>query len=104
MAVLIHYSPQFLLDLDRIEDYIRDQLNQPGSAADIVDSILDDIETILPDNPEAGTFYYLPNGMNSGYRVLVHEAIHCKTFYQYLSGEIFVVREAHDLQDVHRLL
>lgn len=104
MPHVIHYSPQFVLDLNNMEEYIRDTLNQPSSAAEITETILDDIASILTDHPEAGHEYILPNGMDSGYRVLVHESISCKTFYQYISGEVFVVRAIHDRQDVMKIL
>lgn len=42
--------------------------------------------------------------MDSRYRVMVHEAVGCKTFYCYISGEVYVVREANDRQDVMKIL
>ena len=65
----IFYSPKSRKDLDRIYDYIYDDLNKPIAAEKTVKGILDKIGE-LKEYPRLGPVWYLENNIDSGFQFL----------------------------------
>ena len=70
--IKILYSPKSRKDLDRIFDYIHDDLNNPIAAEKIVKGILKKISE-LKEYPQLGSVWYLENNINSGFRFLRYD-------------------------------
>ncbi len=94
--IKIFYSPKSKKDLDRIYDYIYDDLNNPVAAKRTVKGILGKINE-LKEYPQLGPIWYLENDINSGFRFLRYE--NYILFYQITKDDIFIVRILHLLQD-----
>lgn len=62
----IFHSPKSRKDLDRIYDYIYDDLNKPIAAEKTVKGILDKIGE-LKEYPRRGSVWYLENNIDSGF-------------------------------------
>ena len=62
----IFYSPKSRKDLDRIYDYIYDDLNNPIAAEKTVKGILNKIGEIK-EYPRLGSVWYLENNIDSGF-------------------------------------
>ena len=85
--IKIFYSPKSRKDLDRIYDYIYDDLNNPIAAEKTVKGILKKISEIK-EYPQLGPVWYLENNINN-YII----------FYQITKETILIVRILHRLQD-----
>ena len=94
--IKILYSPKSRKDLDRILDYIHDDLNNPIAAEKIVKGILNKISE-LKEYPQLGSVWYLENNINSGFRFLKYD--NYIIFYQITKETILIVRILHRLQD-----
>ena len=94
--IKILYSPKSRKDLDRIFDYIHDDLNNPIAAEKIVKGILNKISE-LKEYPQLGSVWYLENNINSGFRFLKYD--NYIIFYQITKKTILIVRILHRLQD-----
>ena len=94
--IKILYSPKSRKDLDRIFDYIHDDLNNPIAAEKIVKGILNKISE-LKEYPQLGSVWYLENNINSGFRFLRYD--NYIIFYQITKKTILIVRILHRLQD-----
>ncbi len=92
----IFYSPKSRKDLDRIYDYIYDDLNNPIAAEKTVKGILNKIGEIK-EYPRLGPVWYLENNIDSGFRFLTCD--NYIIFYQITKETIFIVRILHRLQD-----
>ncbi len=67
--IKIFYSPKSRKDLDRIYDYIYDDLNNPIAAEKTVKGILDKISE-LKEYPQLRPVWYLRKNIDSGFRFL----------------------------------
>ena len=94
--IKIFYSPKSRKDLDRIYDYIHDDLNNPIAAEKIVKEILNKIGE-LNEYPQLGPIWYLENNIDSGFRFLRYD--NYIIFYQITKETILIVRILHRLQD-----
>ena len=94
--IKILYSPKSRKDLDRIFDYIHDDLNNPIAAEKIVKGILNKISE-LKEYPQIGSIWYLENNINSGFRFLKYD--NYIIFYQITKETILIVRILHRLQN-----
>lgn len=94
--IKILYSPKSRKDLDRIFDYIHDDLNNPIAAEKIVKGILNKISE-LKEYPQLGSIWYLENNINSGFRFLKYD--NYIIFYQITKETILIVRILHRLQN-----
>ena len=94
--IKILYSPKSRKDLDRIFDYIHDDLNNPIAAEKIVKGILNKIGE-LKEYPKLGPIWYLENNIDSGFRFLRYD--NYIIFYQITKKTILIVRILHRLQD-----
>ncbi|WP_283109350.1 type II toxin-antitoxin system RelE/ParE family toxin [Thomasclavelia spiroformis] len=94
--IKILYSPKSRKDLDRILDYIHDDLNNPIAAEKIVKGILNKISE-LKEYPQLGSVWYLENNINSGFRFLKYD--NYIIFYQITKETILIVRILHRLQN-----
>ncbi len=94
--IKILYSPKSRKDLDRIFDYIHDDLNNPIAAEKIVKGILNKISE-LKEYPQLGSVWYLENNINSGFRFLKYD--NYIIFYQITKETILIVRILHRLQN-----
>ena len=94
--IKILYSPKSRKDLDRIFDYIHDDLNNPIAAEKIVKGILNKISE-LKEYPQLGSVWYLENNIDSGFRFLRYD--NYIIFYQITKETILIVRILHRLQD-----
>ena len=97
----VHYSPEFLNDLDEIADYIVSEFCDPAAAERITNGIVDATE-ILEEYPESGRKVFLPNGMDSGYRFVVYREY--VAVYRFERNEVFVARAINTRQDYMRIL
>ena len=68
--IKIFYSPKSRKDLDRIYDYIYDDLNNTIAAEKTVKGILNKIGEIK-EYPRLGPVWYLENNIDSGFRFLI---------------------------------
>ena len=96
----IHFSRLFLIDLEKIGDYIAEQLSNKA-ALKVTDEILVSLN-ILREFPEAGQRFILPDGSTSGYRYLL-----CGKyimFYKIKNNEVYVSRVFHQKQDYINIL
>ena len=94
--IKILYSPKSRKDLDRIFDYIHDDLNNPIAAEKIVKGILNKISE-LKEYPQLGSVWYLENNINSGFRFLKYD--NYIILYQITKETILIVRILHRLQN-----
>ena len=94
--IKILYSPKSRKDLDRIFDYIHDDLNNPIAAEKIVKGILNKISE-LKEYPQLRSVWYLENNINSGFRFLKYD--NYIIFYQITKETILIVRILHRLQN-----
>lgn len=94
--IKIFYSPKSRKDLDKIYDYIYDDLNNPIAAEKTVKGILDKIGE-LKEYPQLGPVWYLENNIDSGFRFL--RCDNYIIFYQITKETILIVRILHCLQD-----
>ena len=94
--IKILYSPKSRKDLDRIFDYIHDDLNNPIAAEKIVKGMLNKISE-LKEYPQLGSIWYLENNINSGFRFLKYD--NYIIFYQITKETILIVRILHRLQN-----
>ena len=94
--IKIFYSPKSRKDLDRIYDYIYDDLNNPVVANKTVKGILDKVSE-LKEYPQLGPIWYLENNIDSGFRFLRYE--NYILFYQMTKETILIVRVLYHLQD-----
>ena len=94
--IKIFYSPKSRKDLDRIFDYIHDDLNNPIAAEKIVKGILNKISE-LKEYPQLGPVWYLENNIDSGFRFLRYD--NYIIFYQITKETILIVRILHRLQN-----
>ena len=94
--IKILYSPKSRKDLDRIFDYIHDDLNNPIAAEKTAKGILNKIGE-LKEYPQLGTVWYLENNIDSGFRFLRYD--NYIIFYQITKKTILIVRILHRLQD-----
>lgn len=101
MRCNVRYSPAFLDDLMRIEEYIKTQFHDPDAAARVTDGILDATEA-LAGCPESGARVFLPGGLDSGYRFVIYKG--WLAVYTLRSGEVCVARAVHEKQDYMRVL
>lgn len=100
MSKKIHFSKHFLIDLEKIGDYITEQISNK-TALKVTDEILASLK-ILYEYPKAGQILFLPDGFISGYRYLV-----CKKyiiFYKIINDEVFIARVFHQKQDYISIL
>ena len=77
--IKIFYSPKSRKDLDRIYDYIYDDLNNPIAAEKTVKGIFNKIGE-LKEYPRLGPVWYLENNIDSGFRFLTCD--NCKSQYK----------------------
>ncbi len=68
--IKIFYSPKSRKDLDRIYDYIYDDLNNTIAAEKTVKGILNKIGE-LKEYPRLGAVWYLANNSHSGFRFFI---------------------------------
>ena len=96
--IKIFYSPKSRKDLDKIYDYIYDDLNNPIAAEKTVKGILDKISE-LKEYPQLGPVWYLENNIDSGFRFLTCD--NYIIFYQITKEKetILIVRILHCLQN-----
>ena len=94
--IKIFYSPKSRKDLDRIYDYIYDDLNNPIAAEKTVKGILNKIGE-LKEYPQLGLVWYLENNIDSGFRFLTCD--NYIIFYQITKETILIVRILHCLQN-----
>ena len=92
----IFYSPKSRKDLDRIYDYIYDDLNNPIAAEKTVKGILKKISEIK-EYPRLGAVWYLENNIDSGFRFFTCD--NYIIFYKNTKEAILIVRILHCLQD-----
>ena len=92
----IFYSPKSRKDLDRIYDYIYDDLNNTIAAEKTVKGILNKIGEIK-EYPRLGPVWYLENNIDSGFRFLICD--NYIIFYKNTKEAILIVRILHCLQD-----
>ena len=72
MRKLIDFSPDAMVELDEIKDYISLVLKNPGGANRIVNGILDEIER-LSESPEMGVNFVSKVGFPTDLRYLIVE-------------------------------
>ena len=72
MPSKIEFTRTALQDLDAIWDYISNELENPIAAQRTVDGILDAVE-LLASFPESGQQLVFEDGLESGYRFVVHK-------------------------------
>lgn len=94
--IKIFYSPKSRKDLDRIYDYIYDDLNNPIAAEKTVKGILKKISEIK-EYPRLGPVWYLEKNIDSGFRILTCD--NHIIFYKNTKEAILIVRILHCLQD-----
>lgn len=94
--IKIFYSPKSRKDLDRIYDYIYDDLNNPIAAEKTVKGILKKISEIK-EYPRLGPVWYLEKNIDSGFRILTCD--NYIIFYKNTKEAILIVRILHCLQD-----
>lgn len=82
--------------MDRIYDYIYDDLNNPIAAEKTVKGILKKISEIK-EYPRLGPVWYLENNIDSGFRFLTCD--NYIIFYKNTKEAILIVRILHCLQD-----
>ena len=70
MKKLIDFSPDAMVELDEIKDYISQVLKNPGGANRIVNGILDEIER-LSESPEMGVNFVSKVGFPTDLRYLI---------------------------------
>ena len=92
----VRYSPEFLRDLQEIEDYITYQLMNSDAAVNIADGLLRATDT-LRNFPESGKPLYLPDGTYTGFRAVFYE--NYMAIYRVFGDEIQVARVLHITQD-----
>lgn len=98
----IRYSPRALKDLDQIWDYIELDLYNSSAAQNIVNGIIDKIESIALF-PESGAKLEFENGLDSGYRYVVYKKY--MVFYRTNTENIiFIDRVIYSGRDYMRLL
>lgn len=90
------YSPEFLRDLQEIEDYITYQLRNRDSASEVTDGLLLATDA-LKNFPERGKPLYLPDGTYTGYRAVI--VGNYMAVYRVFGSEIQVARAVHTSQD-----
>ena len=94
--IKIFYSPKSRKDLDRIYDYIYDDLNNPIAAEKTVKGILKKISEIK-EYPRLRPVWYLEKNIDSGFRILTCD--NYIIFYKNTKEAILIVRILHCLQD-----
>lgn len=99
--IKIFYSPKSRKDLDRIYDYIYDDLNNPIAAEKTVKGILKKISEIK-EYPRLGPVWYLEKNIDSGFRILTCD--NYIIFYKNTKEAILIVRILHCLQDYVKYL
>jgi len=92
----VHYSPEFLRNLQEIEDYISYQLMNPDSAVNIIDGLLLATDA-LESYPERGKPLYLPDGTYTGFRAVIFE--NYMAVYRVSKNEVQIARAVHTSQD-----
>ncbi len=101
MRYNVHYSPEFLNDLDNIADYNVSEFCDPAAAERITNGIVD-ATVILEEYPESGRKVFLPNGMDSGYRFVVYRDY--VAVYRFEWNEVYVARAVNVRQEYMRIL
>ena len=91
----VRYSPEFLRDLQGIEDYISFELMNPDSAVGIIDGLLQATDA-LGEYPERGK-PLLPDGTFTGFRTVIYERY--MAVYRVYGNEVQVSRVVHTSQD-----
>lgn len=90
----LHWTDVAEADLDRIEEYIRHESN-PTVAIDVVLNVMDTVEAILPDHPNAGRI-----GRVKTTRELVIDGIPFIVIYRVMNTlrQVQILRVLHDAQ------
>lgn len=101
MSVEIHYSHQALRDLDEINYYIAEHLQNVTAAQKMINGILDAVERLL-SFPEVGTKLIFTPDLDSGYRYVQHKKY--LAFYHLSGMNIYVDRVLYGKQDFAKLL
>lgn len=97
----VRYSPEAINDLDEIWAYISDELQNPESASNTVDGIMDTVDK-LNDFPEMGPPLSSITDIESAFRFLV-----CGNYiaFYHLNGEIVSIdRVLYGKRDYIRVL
>ena len=97
----LRYSPEFLRDLEQIEDYISYALFDPDSAVEIINGLLSKTEKLVTF-PESGIPLHLPDGTDTGFRGVLYKKY--IAVYRVAGDEVQIVRAMHTSQDYLRLL
>lgn len=94
----LRYTPQAMLDLREIHDYIRDELQNPDAARHIIASIACDASR-LKDNPALGfdlaakTGREIPGrGLVSGKYMLIYDVDDCVSVLRVLDTRVDYLR------------
>ena len=95
----VRYSPEFLKDLQRIEEYIANELLDPDAAIKTADGILFATDE-LAAFPKSGKPLYLPDGTETGFRAIFYKKY--MAVYRIAGDEVQVVRAVHTSQDYLR--
>ena len=97
----VRYSPEFLRDLQRMEDYISYEMFDPDSAVETRNGLLSKTDT-LETFPERGIPLHLPDGTFTGYRGVLYK--NYIAVYRVVGDEAEVTRAAHTSQDYMRIV
>ncbi len=83
-------------DLEDIEGHIAEDSGSPVIAIDVILKIIDAVEMILPDHPQAGR-----NGIVKSTRELVIEGVPYVVIYRIMNdlNQIQILRVMHDAQE-----
>ena len=85
----LRFSPESLLDLQEIRDYITMELSNPSAAKRTVSGILDNVK-ILSDFPQIGSPLSVVTGFETDYRFLV--CGNYMTFYRMENDMVNIIR------------
>ena len=97
----LNYSPQALIDLDEIWEYIYEELKNPTAAMSTVEGIMDAVD-VLRQFPLSGAPVRFPGGLDSGYRHVLHG--NYMAFYRLSGTDIYVDRVIYGKRDYMRNL
>ena len=97
----IHYSPLAFKDLDKIYNYISEELYNSTATQNTIDGIMGTVDK-LADFPEMGSALYFLSGLNSGYRYVIYK--NYMAFYRINKSDVFVDRVLYGKSDYMRIL
>lgn len=101
MNLKISISPEAVMDLDEIWDYIANVLKNPIAADRTINGILDKTD-MLAEQPEIGTRLFFSDELNSGYRYVIYN--NYLAFYRISADTVYIDRVIYGKRDYMKLL